>query len=192
MRDANDATADFTSLASKYAEVMKIAANLKTGDTISAEDYNKLGSAADGYFTRMLDGTYKLTKDASDFYDAIKSNQVELFRDTLETEKKDLETLEAARAQNFDINALSKNQRGVGELGQLIEKQKNSSFITVTDSMMMRDLQSTRDRENQRADEMGLTQEQRKQQGLDWQNNEGIEQQLALLKLIGDRKQAAQ
>ncbi|MCM1323996.1 MAG: hypothetical protein NC218_07530 [Acetobacter sp.] len=62
---------DFDTLAEKYAEIHKIIDGLETGDTISAEDYEALGEAGQGYFTRMLDGTYKLTEDAAKFYETI-------------------------------------------------------------------------------------------------------------------------
>lgn len=40
---------------------------MKIGDTIDAEEFNKLGDNAQEYFTRMADGTYQLTKDARAF-----------------------------------------------------------------------------------------------------------------------------
>lgn len=110
MRRASDATSEFNSLAEAYADVMKIAAELQFGDTISAEDYAKLGDSAEEYFTRMLDGTYKLTKDASDFYNTIKTNQIETFRNSLEDQRRNLDTLRTAQQGNFDTGTLSQNQ----------------------------------------------------------------------------------
>lgn len=67
-RAGNDQT--FDAIAKKYAEVTKVMKDLKEGDVISQEDFNKLGKGADQYFTKMLDGTYKLTGDAEEFYNA--------------------------------------------------------------------------------------------------------------------------
>lgn len=56
---------------SNFKEINDIVKNLKLGDTISPEDYAKLGDGADQYFTKMADGTYKLTTDAKAFYDIV-------------------------------------------------------------------------------------------------------------------------
>lgn len=56
---------------SNFKEINDIVKNLKLGDTISPENYAKLGDGADQYFTKMADGTYKLTTDAKAFYDIV-------------------------------------------------------------------------------------------------------------------------
>ena len=117
MRDANNVTMDFNSLSKDYAETMKIASKLKTGDTISEDDYNKLGSAAEGYFTKMLDGTYKLTKDASDFYDAIKADQIKNFKDSLEQQRNNIATMKEAMSKDFDMETITKKMGNVNKIG---------------------------------------------------------------------------
>lgn len=65
------------SIASKlktFDEVSKIG----QGDTISEEQYNTLSTTAQSYFTLMADGTYKLTQDALDFYQAVQADKKEL------------------------------------------------------------------------------------------------------------------
>lgn len=63
------------------------------GDTISAEDYEKLGEGAENYFTQMADGTYMLTASVSEFTKAMK----EYARaEALEKLKKDWEEAEDA------------------------------------------------------------------------------------------------
>ncbi len=56
---------------SNFKEINDIVKNLKLGDTISPENYAKLGDGADQYFTKMADGTYKLTTDTKAFYDIV-------------------------------------------------------------------------------------------------------------------------
>ena len=56
---------------SNFKEINDIVKNLKLGDTISPENYAKLGDGADQYFTKMADGTYKLTTNAKAFYDIV-------------------------------------------------------------------------------------------------------------------------
>ena len=80
----------FDQLAERYKEISDIVTDMQTGDTISAEDYVKLGGAANNYFTRMMDGTYKLTGDAKEFYDVVQSQQINKFKENnskLESQK---------------------------------------------------------------------------------------------------------
>lgn len=110
MRDANNVTMDFSKIATEYAEAMKIASGLETGKTISAEDYQKLGDVAEGYFTKMLDGTYKLTKDASDFYDVVKEDKVKDFKDSLGEQRNKIVGLQDLRNRDYDLTKLSEVQ----------------------------------------------------------------------------------
>ena len=62
------------SFSSNLADITKITSQLDKGDTISAEDYEKLGSEiTDGFFAPMADGTYVLTAKADEFKDHINS-----------------------------------------------------------------------------------------------------------------------
>ena len=76
MRDATEAAqAGIT----KFATLNEIIKDLKTGDVVEKEDYDKFeeyGIEADNYFTLMADGTYKLIADAKEFYNVVKSNMV--------------------------------------------------------------------------------------------------------------------
>ena len=67
---------------SNFKEINDIVKNLKLGDTISPEDYAKLGDGADQYFTKMADGTYKLTTDAKAFYDIVMRQRRDEFTQT--------------------------------------------------------------------------------------------------------------
>ena len=49
--------------------------NLKQGDTVEADVYNKLTDEMKSYFTYMADGTYQLTQDALDFYQLTNDKQ---------------------------------------------------------------------------------------------------------------------
>lgn len=108
MDKVTNATKDFNSLAEQYGEIHKIIDNMSLGDTISEEDYNKLGSAAEGYFTRMLDGTYKLTKSATEFRRAIEQSQIKDFQKSLDNQRNNIKVIE--NASNYDFNNLSNNQ----------------------------------------------------------------------------------
>lgn len=108
MDKVTNATKDFNSLAEQYGDIHKIIDNMSLGDTISEEDYNKLGSAAEGYFTRMLDGTYKLTKSATEFRRAIEQSQIKDFQKSLDNQRNNIKVIE--NASNYDFNNLSNNQ----------------------------------------------------------------------------------
>lgn len=55
-----------------YAERQEIVDNLKLGDTISPEEFDKLGKGYEGFFKLMEDGTYQLIEDSE-----LLANQVE-------------------------------------------------------------------------------------------------------------------
>ena len=71
----NGAT-NFKTLAEKYAEVHKMIDKMQIGDTIDADAYDKLSEDQKAYFTYMADGTYKLTKDAREFYDVTQNKLI--------------------------------------------------------------------------------------------------------------------
>lgn len=63
----------------KYSERQKIADGISKGDTISAEDYEKLGEAYNNYFRLMEDGTYQLIEDAEKLKESVEyERKVEL------------------------------------------------------------------------------------------------------------------
>ena len=58
------------------AKAWELAQKLNDGDSISAEDYSELSAAQQSYFSLMLDGTYKLTGDAKEFYDLVHQQMI--------------------------------------------------------------------------------------------------------------------
>ena len=84
------------SLSEDYVELDNILKEVQeTGDTISKESYEKLDpEIAEEYFTKMIDGTYMLTKDAEDFYKAVSNTKFKGFEDAIEALNKKLENTE--------------------------------------------------------------------------------------------------
>lgn len=101
-------TKDFATLAEGYASLHEVADGLEFGDTISAEDFAVLGDEFESYFTRMADGTYKLTGDAEDFYDAVQGKSIEGFVQNIDKLKEQNAKLQAIK--NFDFDDLSQSQ----------------------------------------------------------------------------------
>lgn len=92
----SEGSSTFGELANQYAEIHKAIDDLEQGDTISAEDYAKLGDAAEGYFALMLDGTYKLIGSAKDFKESMQKQQIAGFQANiadLESQGASLQTL---------------------------------------------------------------------------------------------------
>ena len=103
-------------LTKQYAEVAKVINGLKQGDTISQEDYLKLGSAASEYFVMMMDGTYKLVGDAKEFYNTVQGQWIDKFRNSIDETSSKNRQLE--KIQNYDFNNLSQVQASsTGENG---------------------------------------------------------------------------
>ena len=114
----NQTTADFLTLANS-------AKSLKLGETISAEDYEKYGSIAEDYFTKMADGTYILTQDADLFYNSI-LNKSDEFRQ----ERKD-QIQKEINEENALLDALgnwAKKGSGVYTKGVAKEKYGGADF----------------------------------------------------------------
>lgn len=99
----------------KYKDTHAIIDDIAIGDTISQEDYDKLGEEAQQYFTMMLDGTYKLTENAAEFYEA---TQKQLIKEA-QNNKADLQERNAAyrNLQGYDFEGLSQNANYIGEDG---------------------------------------------------------------------------
>ncbi|MCC8068723.1 MAG: phage tail tape measure protein, partial [Ruminococcus sp.] len=131
--DAMEKTAEATqsttaALQETYASIHEIIDGLETGDTISADDYTTLageiGDAADEYFTMMLDGTYKLTGDAEDFYELVQSQQISNFSDNIaELQEK---IAQQQKVQDYDYESLSENQNYQNDAG---ENKYNASDV---------------------------------------------------------------
>lgn len=131
MQEATGATKDFNSLSKTYADIHSIIDELETGDSISSEDYQKLGEGASEYFTKMLDGTYKLTADAEDFYEAVQNQQIEQFSASLDEQRKQLMRAEGLANIDYDQDALT-------ELGK---SQYNNGFLGIGSSVDNNDLE---------------------------------------------------
>lgn len=109
---------------SNFKEINDIVKNLKLGDTISPESYAKLGDGADQYFTKMADGTYKLTTDAKAFYDIVMRQR----RDEFTQAYKDAQS-KAVELQTQKENATQALQgTTTEELGKSAYKVDDNSY----------------------------------------------------------------
>ena len=109
---------------SNFKEINDIVKNLKLGDTISPENYAKLGNGANQYFTKMADGTYKLTTDAKAFYDIVMRQR----RDEFTQAYKDAQS-KATELQTQKENATQVLQgTTTEELGKSAYKVDNNSY----------------------------------------------------------------
>jgi hypothetical protein len=71
-----DAIMGFDAAAAKFKTLHDIIDDIKTGDTITAEQYAELGDGYEDYFMRMADGSYKLIGDAEEFYNKVNSQSM--------------------------------------------------------------------------------------------------------------------
>lgn len=109
---------------SNFKEINDIVKNLKLGDTISPENYAKLGDGADQYFTKMADGTYKLTTDTKAFYDIVMRQR----RDEFTQAYKDVQS-KAMELQTQKENATQALQgTTTEELGKSAYKVDDNSY----------------------------------------------------------------
>lgn len=156
MREATGATQDFNSLSKTYGEIHEIIDELATGDTISAENYEKLGDVADGYFTKMLDGTYKLIGDANTFYEAVQGEQIKQFQSALEDQRKQLSRTQDFTQIDYDqkaLNELSKSQydNGFFGIGASVDEQDLESQLRFIEAFSenQKEVARLRDRQEQ-------------------------------------------
>ena len=96
------------SLTETYAAIHDIIDGLEVGDTISEEDYQTLGAGASSYFTMMMDGTYKLTGDAKEFYKLVQGQQIGDFRNQIDKIQQQNDNY--SKIQGYDIQGLSAGQ----------------------------------------------------------------------------------
>jgi len=134
-----------------YAEIHEIIDSLRRGDTISAEDYEKLPDAAQQYFQLMLDGTYKLIGQADDLQRATqdyllqdKVDQLKEYDDKIAQYQSlrgltanDLKDLSTAADK---LKASSTNANAVANMNQSF---KNLQAITNNPAMLRRSLYTT-------------------------------------------------
>ena len=75
------------------------------GSIISQEDYEKLNpEIADVYFTKMLDGTYILTKSAEEFYKAVEEGKYDEFEKAIIETKNSAQRAAELGAMDYDSN----------------------------------------------------------------------------------------
>ena len=67
------------SLSEKFKSIQDITKGLKTGDTISKEDYEKLGPDYEQFFRPMADGTYQLIEEANQFHRIVNEKSIAPF-----------------------------------------------------------------------------------------------------------------
>lgn len=103
MNGAGNATKDLTS---QYAQNKEVIDKLSNGDTISADDFEKLDTAYQDYFIQMLDGTYKLVGGAEALQQALKDDYTEAFKSQNESLRKENDqiqnTIDSGNADNFN------------------------------------------------------------------------------------------
>lgn len=71
-------------ISAELQELSKVTQNLKLGDTISPEDFNKLKDAGidvDSFFNLMADGTYQLVGDAEAFKNMVENISIDKLKD---------------------------------------------------------------------------------------------------------------
>ena len=92
-------------LSARYADIHKFMDKLSQGDILKAEDVEKLKGVGSEYLTYMLDGTYKLTGNAKDFYDAVQGSLVKDYRKQIDNLIEKNNTYESI--QGYDFTKLS-------------------------------------------------------------------------------------
>lgn len=107
MRQASDSILSMAAITKEFAENISITKNLKRGDIITADNYEKLSSEAKQYFQLMADGTYKLVGQADDLQRAIRNrafSQTESLQNDAQQQISNLTSL-----KGYNLNTLSKN-----------------------------------------------------------------------------------
>ena len=145
MKEINNATSDYglSNFKEEIKNINEVASGLEFGDTISAEDYKKLGEGYEDYFTLMADGSYKLTGDAEAFYNAVMKNSRDKLIESIQADiaATKADTGQYATAQknlgDTDLNTLRNAQTGystedgtadiVNKQMQLIEDMKGAT-----------------------------------------------------------------
>ena len=126
-----DVALSVEALAAKMKTLNEIS-KLQQGDTISAEQYNELSAGLQSYFTLMADGTYKLTKDALDFYQAVRGE----VKNTLEkqvSEQAELVTTATnivSRGRDYYLQNIGDNQARITEKG--VYDKSYADYVTRT------------------------------------------------------------
>lgn len=98
----------FKETAAQYAALEEIIKDLARGATISAEEYESLGVSAQDYFIQMADGTYKLIRDAKEFYDIVHGETIGQFQKNVNGTRVVIAELEGLQKNVLDDNGEAK------------------------------------------------------------------------------------
>ena len=102
-------TSDESTLITNYADNQKTLKSLKEGSTnISAEEWSKLGPAAQEYFVMMKDGTYELIGSAEEFYNIVRKQTVDALKKDINSKQEQINSLSEERnAGTFSADTFS-------------------------------------------------------------------------------------
>lgn len=102
-------TSDESTLIANYADNQKTLKSLKEGSTnISAEEWSKLGPAAQEYFVMMKDGTYELIGSAEEFYNVVRRQTIDAFKKDISSKQDQINSLREERnAGTFSADTFS-------------------------------------------------------------------------------------
>ena len=109
LKKSKEATRNLEEIEENIAEIDKVAQKLKTGDTISAEDFGKLPKGLDEYFVKMADGTRKLVVDAETFYRTVRAGYVEELSASRRQVNSQIEILEDILSSGYTLDSLKTN-----------------------------------------------------------------------------------
>ena len=120
-------TVDTTKVEEKSATLKDITDDIELGDIISKESYDKLieaGVNAEDYFTKMEDGTYKLTNAAEEFKAVVEGITIQEYIDKIKefnaTEDKARDDIQEKYKENsfIDKNLLNSDVVGNNQMGE--------------------------------------------------------------------------
>ena len=119
-----------TSLIDRCQEVNSVISGLSDdNNTISSEDYDKLGEEYQKYFALTMDGTYKLTMAAEEFKNMVKDAQIEEF----DSKAKD-EYANAIKLENLQ-NSYNENNLSESQAPSLDDTLINGNFSFDTENV---------------------------------------------------------
>ena len=103
-------------LGEKFKTMTDITNGLEQGDSISADDYKALGSEVQGYFTMMMDGTYKLTGSAKELQETVQKIGIADYQDNIS--KIEEQNANLNRLKGYDSNTLLTDQNYQNNAGE--------------------------------------------------------------------------
>lgn len=147
-------------VAKAIGEIDKIVSNLKQGDTISDEDYNKLitdGISEDilnNYFMTMSDGTHKLIGDAESFADVVKNIKADKLidaRNSIINQQGELDSMKTTTDSYISMSGTDKiddfTATASSDNTQLLSAQiaylQEMGDLTVAENEHMKEMQQT-------------------------------------------------